>query len=166
MDNSTAVTRKFMERRGSMAGKKQRRSRSLTLGVFLIVLAGIWCIFKLSSGGGTHIPGGTNEERIRYIESFGWESAPVPSSVEEIRIPSRFDEAYTQYNALQKEQGFDLMKYRACFVKKYTYEIAAPDGSDPAVPICADLLVLDGEIVGADISSLEADGLVAALAKK
>lgn len=148
-----------------MAGKKPRRGKSLTLGVLLIVLAGVWCIFKLSSGGGTHIPGDTNEERIQYIETFGWESAPVPSSVEEVRIPSRFDEAYTQYNALQKEQGFDLMKYRACFVKKYTYEITAPDGSDPAVPICANLLVLDGEIIGADISSMEANGLVTVLAK-
>lgn len=149
-----------------MAGKKPRRSKSLTFGVFLILLAGIWCIFKLSSGGGTHIPGATNEERVKYIETFGWDAAPVPSSVEEVRIPSRFDEAYTQYNALQKEQGFDLMKYRACFVKKYTYEISNFDGADPVVPICANLLVVDGEIIGADISSAEANGLVTVLAKK
>ncbi|MCM1165566.1 MAG: DUF4830 domain-containing protein [Lachnospiraceae bacterium] len=149
-----------------MSGKKPRRSKSLTFGVLLILLAGIWCIFRLSSGGGSHISGATNEERVQYIESFGWSSAPVPSSIEEIRIPSRFDEAYTQYNALQKEQGFDLMKYRACYAKKYTYEISGSDGTDPVVPICANLLVIDGEIVGADVSSSEANGLVTVLAKK
>ncbi len=34
------------------------------------------------------------------------------------------------------------------------------------MPICANLLVIDGEIIGADISSSEANGLVTVLAKK
>ncbi len=149
-----------------MSGKKPRSGRTAMIGVILIILAAVWGIVRLSAGSGPRVSGETNEERVKYIESFGWDSDTVPSEVEEIRIPSRFDEAYEQYNALQKEQGFDLRKYRACYVKKYTYPIKNFDGADPAVPICANLLVIDGEIVGADISSAEADGLVAALAKK
>ena len=81
-----------------------------------------------------------------------------------MRIPAEFDEAYEQYNALQLEQGFDLRRYRACIVKKYTYNIKEAGGEAPAVPMLASLLVLDGQIIGADISSAEADGFVTVLA--
>lgn len=149
-----------------MSDRRPRSGKTVLIGVLLIVLAGVWGLVKLSSDGGPHVPGASNEERVRYIESFGWSSAPVPSRVEDIRIPMQFDEAYEQYNALQKEQGFDLRKYRACSAKKFTYEIKNFDGADPVVPICANLLVIEGEIVGADISSSEANGLVTVLAKK
>ena len=149
-----------------MSGRKPRSGRTALIGVILIITAAVWGIVRFTAVGASKIPGGTNEERVKYIESFGWDSDAVPSDVEEVRIPSRFDEAYEQYNALQKEQGFDLRKYRACFAKKYTYPIRNFDGADPAVPICANILVIDGEIVGADISSAEANGLVTVLAKK
>lgn len=149
-----------------MSGRKPRSGRTAWIGVILIILAAVWGIVKVTSDGGRRISGESNGERVEFIESFGWDADTVPSAVEEVRIPSRFDEAYEQYNALQKKQGFDLRKYRACTARKYTYPIRNFDGADPAVPICANLLVVDGEIVGADISSLEANGLVTVLAKK
>ena len=63
----------------------------------------------------------------------------------------------------QREQGFDLRKYRACTVKKYTYAIE--NASSDSVPICANLLVYEGKIIAADISSAEAEGIVTVLAK-
>lgn len=149
-----------------MSARKPRSGKTALIGVILIIAAAVWGIVRFTSGNASRIPGDTNEERVKYIESFGWDSDTVPSKIEEVRIPSRFDETYEQYNALQKEQGFDLRKYRACYVKKFTYPIRNFDSADPAVPICANLLVLDGEIIGADISSAEANGLVAVLAKK
>lgn len=149
-----------------MSDRKPRPGRTVFIGILLIILAGVWGLVKLSSGDGDGIPGATNDERVEYISSFGWSASTVPTRVEDVRIPMRFDEAYEQYNALQKEQGFDLRKYRACSAKKYTYEIKNFDGADPVVPICANLLVVEGEIVGADISSSEANGLVTVLAKK
>lgn len=149
-----------------MSVRKPRSGKTALIGVALIIIAAVWGILRFTAGSAPRIPGETNGERVKYIESFGWDSDTVPSKVEEVRIPSRFDEAYEQYNALQKEQGFDLRKYRACFAQKFTYPIRNFDGADPAVPICANLLVIDGEIVGADISSAEANGLVTVLAKK
>ena len=70
---------------------------------------------------------------------------------------------YDKYNDIQLEQGFDLRKYRACTVKKYTYAIE--NASSDSVPICANLLVYEGKIIAADISSAEAEGLVTVLAK-
>lgn len=149
-----------------MSNRKPRSGKTVFIGILLIMLAGVWGFTKLTSGGKNAIPGATNDERVEYISSFGWTASTVPTHVEEVRIPMRFDEAYEQYNALQKEQGFDLRKYRACSAKKYTYEIKNFDGADPVVPICANLLVVEGEIVGADISSSEVNGLVTVLAKK
>ena len=149
-----------------MAGRKVRSGRSFVFGVLFLSAAIIWGVFRLAVKPSLGIPGGSNAERVAYIGSFGWEASAVPSDVEEIRIPARFDEAYEQYNALQKEQGFDLRKYCAVDCMKYTYRIRNYDGADPAVPINANLIVANGKIIAADISSAEANGFVTILAKK
>lgn len=149
-----------------MAGRKARSGKTAVFGVLFLIIAAVWCVFKLAIKPNQGISGATNAERIAYIESFGWEASTVPSDVEEIKIPARFDETYEQYNALQKEQGFDLKHYCAVTAYKYTYKIRNYDGADPAVPINANLIVADGKIIGADISSAEANGFVTVLAKK
>ncbi len=149
-----------------MAGRRARSGKTVIFGVMFLLLAAVWCVFRLAVKPKLGIPGETNAERVAYIESFGWEASTVPTNIEEIRIPARFDEAYEQYNALQKEQGFDLKKYCAVDAYKYTYSIKNYGGADPVVPINANIIVADGKIIGADISSAEANGFVAALAKK
>ena len=149
-----------------MSEKRQRSAKTLIGGVLLLVFAGIWCIVRLCTQSSDGILGETNEQRIAYIASFGWDAGLVHTDVEDVRIPVRFDETYEQYNTLQKEQGFDLMKYRACYVKRYAYSISNFTEDSSSVPICAHLLVFEGEIIGADISSSQADGLVTVLARK
>ena len=146
-----------------MGDRKKSEGKTILAGFLILSAAALWCAVKLSAQNESGIAGATNEQRVAYIESFGWDASTVPTDQREVRIPANFDEAYEEYNALQKEQGFDLRKYRACSVKKFTYLIDSRD--DPAVPIVANLLVLDGEIIGADISSAEAGGLVTVLAK-
>ena len=146
-----------------MSEKRRRSGKSLIFGVVLLLAAALWCLIKLCSGETDRICGKTNEQRIAYISKFGWDAGITHTDVKEVRIPVRFDETYEQYNELQKQQGFDLRKFRACSVKEYTYALNGAEGS--SVPINAHLLVLDGEIIGADISSAEADGFVTVLAK-
>lgn len=131
----------------------------------LIAAAIAWAVFRAAVKPQAETEGATNAQRVEYIRSFGWETASVPSDTEEIRIPARFDEAYEQYNALQKEQGFDLSHYRACTVRKFTYKITNYNGADPAVPINANLIIYEGKIIAADISSATANGFVTVLAK-
>lgn len=135
-------------------------------GIILLCAAAVWVILRSVTQSVGGIDGSTNAKRIEYIESFGWTTGAVPDSIEEIRIPVRFDEAYEQYNALQKEQGFDLKRYAASRAQKFTYRLTNYEGADPVIPINANLIVVDGEIVGADISSAEANGFVTVLAKK
>jgi len=145
---------------------KRFSGKSALIGIALLCLAAVWLVWRLAAQSAGGIDGSTNTKRIEYIESFGWKTGAVPDSIEEIRIPARFDEAYEQYNALQKEQGFDLKRYAAASAKKFTYRLTNYEGADPVIPINANLIVVDGEIVAADISSAEANGFVTVLAKK
>lgn len=148
-----------------MARTRKRSGKAVIIGAVLLIMAGLWGIIRLNSRSDDRPDGSTAEKRIEYIRSYGWEVGIAPTAIKEIRIPANFDEAYEQYNALQREQGFDLRKYRACYAYKYTYDILNYAVPSP-VPICANLIVYDGRIIGADISSSEATGLVTVLAKK
>ena len=149
-----------------MAKRRVRSGKTAVFGIILLIAAAIWILTRFISTATSGISGKNDYERIAFIESFGWDAGNVPVDIEEIRIPVEFDEAYEEYNALQREQGFDLRKFRAHIAKKYTYELRNSDGSSLAVPLCANLIVIDGKIVGADISSRQAGGLVTVLAKK
>lgn len=134
----------------------------MAVGLILLAAAAVWLVIRLTGAGSSGIPGETNQQRLEYIQSFGWNTGLTHCRLEEIRIPVDFDDVYEEYNALQRQQGFDLRKYRAHTVKKYTYEISRTD--DDPVQLLADLLVENGTIIGADITSAEAGGMTAALA--
>lgn len=146
--------------------KRSHSGKTLLLGVLLILAAAAWGLFRLNSRGESGAAGSTNAQRVEYINSCGYQCSLTQTDVCDIRIPVQFDSAYEQYNEIQLKQGFDLRPYRACRVKKFTYTLTDyvdAGGGAPAVNMNVNLLVLDGEIVGADISSARADGLVTVL---
>lgn len=146
-----------------MSEKTKKSRLPMAVGLILLAAAGIWALTRVFGGGSSGIPGETNQQRIEYIESFGWNTGITHCDLEEIRIPVNFDEIYEEYNDLQKKQGFDLRSYRAHSVKKYTYEISRSD--DDPLPLYAELLVENGVIIGADITSAEAGGMMTVLAE-
>ncbi|MGN0687422.1 MAG: DUF4830 domain-containing protein [Oscillospiraceae bacterium] len=144
---------------------KPRSGGCIMAGALLLAAAGVWGAIKLSEKDNA-IPGATNGERIAFINACGWQTEATHCDLTEVRIPTNFDEVYEEYNNLQILQGFDLRPYRAHSVKKYTYLITdfSAHGSDSAMTdIYANLLVENGSIIGADISSAEAGGLVTVL---
>ncbi|MDE7192623.1 MAG: DUF4830 domain-containing protein [Oscillospiraceae bacterium] len=146
-----------------MTEKRHHSGKALLMGVLLLLVAAVWGVIRLNTVNSGGIEGATNEQRLAYINSYGWEVGITHTDVREVRVPLEFDEVYEKYNDIQREQGFDLRKYRACTVKKYTYAIENP--SSDSVPLCANLLVYEGRIIAADISSAEAEGVVTVLAK-
>lgn len=96
------------------------------------------------------------EERMAFVQSFGWQVAEQPAEVMEVIIPKEFDEVYVGYNAIQKKQGFDLEKYAGKRCKRYTYVITNYPGADCEVKL--NLLQYGDKIVGGDICSTELDG--------
>ena len=105
----------------------------------------------------------TNEDRVAYLESYGWQVSPEPVSVEELLIPEEFDETYDQYLALQSGQGFDLTKYRGKRVKRYTYEVTNyPTGE---TGIQAGLLIYKNTVIGGEVLSSDLGGFIQGLAQ-
>ena len=104
----------------------------------------------------------TNEDRVAYLESYGWQVAAEPIAVEELLIPEEFDQTYEDYLALQESQGFDLTQYRGERVKRYTYEILNYPTGEAGVQ--ADLLLYRNTVIGGDVLSAEIDGFIQGLA--
>lgn len=103
----------------------------------------------------------TNEQRVAFLKSLGWEVAGEPSSVSEIIIPQTFNKVYNNYNAIQKEQGYDLTKYRGVRAKRWTYSVSNYPGVADGVR--ANLLIYNDRLIGGDISSVSLDGFMKGL---
>ncbi len=100
----------------------------------------------------------TNEDRIAYLESYGWQVDPEPVAVEELLIPEQFDESYTEYLRLQQSQGFDLTQYQGKRVKRCTYEILNYPTGEAGVQVS--LLIYKNKVVGGEVLSAQLDGFL------
>lgn len=92
----------------------------------------------------------SNDDRVAYLESYGWTVDPEAVSVEELVIPEEFDDTYTQYLALQSAQGFDLTKYAGKRVKRFAYTITNYPSGETGVQ--AGLLVYKNTVIGGERS--------------
>ena len=96
----------------------------------------------------------SSDERVSYLSQCGWEVDPDSCVVQEVMIPSDFDDTYQRYVQLQSQQGFDLEKYRGKRVKLVTYTVSnPPDGTE----LEANLLLSKNRVIAGDITNL-ADG--------
>lgn len=105
----------------------------------------------------------TNEDRMNYLEEFGWSVIEEPVQTEELQFPESFeDEIYAEFLMLQTDQGFDPVKYAGKRVKRYTYQITNyPTGEEG---IMADLYVYKNTIIGGEVLSPKLDGFLHGLA--
>lgn len=106
----------------------------------------------------------TNEERIAFLNGLGWQVESEPAEVAEIVIPQVFNSVYNNYNAIQKNQGYDLSSYRGVRAKRWTYKIT--NYPDKTSEVRANLIVYGGRLIGGDISSVAIDGFMTGLNKK
>ncbi len=100
----------------------------------------------------------SNEDRVAYLESFGWTVKEEPLATQELLVPQEMDESYDEYLALQAGQGFDLEKYAGKRVKRYTYEITNYPSGETGVQ--ANLLIYKNTVVGGEVLSPRLDGFL------
>lgn len=100
----------------------------------------------------------TNEDRIAFLAAYGWEVSDKPIETEAILIPEEMNEVLSQYNELQKSQGFDLTEYAGKQAKRYVYEVTNYEGTD--APVYATLLIWQGTVIGGDVTLTEGNGLM------
>ena len=100
----------------------------------------------------------TDAQRAAFLKDFGWEVTETPTESVEVTVPARFDTVYEDYNALQREQGLDLTRYRGKKVMRYTYTVNNYPDYDGTV--YASLLLYKNKLIGGDICSADASGFL------
>lgn len=106
----------------------------------------------------------TNDDRLAYIASLGWDVFPDPEEFKEVLLPETFDDVYLKYNELQLTQGFDLKKYSGKKVEQVIYRIRNTDTDGPTTYLC--ILISNNRVIGGDVHSAALDGFMQGLVKK
>ncbi len=104
----------------------------------------------------------TDEDLQNFITSLGIEVKTPAYNSAEVDLPRVFDAVYSKYNDIQKQQGFDLSKYRGKTLHRYTFEITNYPSPDPSQTgkVYLTLFVHKNKVVGGDISSRDFGGFV------
>lgn len=106
--------------------------------------------------------GQTNEDRIKYIESFGWETEHNPAEEVKLTLPDKADSVYKEYNDILSEAGLNIMPYMGREVVRYTYIIKNHKNADGR-QVRANILVCDGKIIAADVMTSYIGGFMHAI---
>ena len=105
----------------------------------------------------------TTEGRQAYLHALGWEIDPATEDVRETSVPETFDAMMQDYNALQREQGFDLTPYRGMPVTVVTYTLADESAEAGAL---VTLWICDGVVIAGDVHTTAMDGYMHGIIKE
>lgn len=103
----------------------------------------------------------TNAQRVEFLNQQGWVVKPDPVSVEEVTIPSEFNEIYERYDEFQDEQGFDLDDYKGREAVVYTYSVL--NYPDYPENVTANMLIVNNRLVAGEVTLNEENGFTVPL---
>ena len=128
-------------------------------GIAAVIVALILIFGGNSEAAATSSPSlATNDGRVQFLESFGWDVTTSPLQSTQVKIPEEMSDVFRRYNALQLSQGYDLQEYAGKTVMRYVYEISNyPDATEP---VLATLLVHKGDVIGGDITDTAPGGKI------
>lgn len=104
----------------------------------------------------------TDAQRAAYLESLGWQIDPAPLETLDLQLPEKFEGDWTDYAALQTEQGLPFSDFAGQTVRRYTYCVTNYPGEVQGVQI--DLYLCGEQIIGGDVIVLGEGGFTAGLA--
>ena len=134
--------------------------------IILAVIAGLILGAIRLFGGGEDVSTAAaavsnNEERVKFLQELGWQTAESPVESSRVKIPKENSEVFSRYNNLQKSQGYDLSQYAGKQVMRYVYKITNYPGATE--PVYATLLVYKNQVIGGDITDTAAKGKIQGL---
>ncbi len=145
-------------------------SKGKLVAILLVIAVAVALLVVLSSGAGqgaadtaetTVTAIESNDDRVAYLQSMGWQVDETPVESQEVRIPAQLPEVLARYNELQQSQGFDLRSYAGKTVKRYVYQVLNyPDTTDSYY---ATLLVYQDQVIGGDVAAASQDGIMQGL---
>lgn len=142
-----------------MSAKVDIKKIAIVAGAIIVVIATIALLLSGSSVSTTGAKAVTsNDDRVQFLTSFGWEVVTSPAETCQVRIPAETSEVFTRYNNLQKSQGYDLSAYQGKTVMRYVYKIKNYPGATE--PVYATILISSNQVIGGDITDTSAAGVV------
>lgn len=141
-----------------MTAKVDLKKIALILGAIIAVIVALVLLFGGGDAQTTSATVSSNDARVTFLKSFGWEVANSPVESGQVRIPETASEVFDRYNRLQKSQGYDLSVYGGKNVMRYVYSVS--NYPDAAEPVYATVLVYKNQVIGGDITNTAAGGKV------
>lgn len=99
-----------------------------------------------------------NDDRVHFLNGFGWDVTTSPTESSQVRIPEQASEVFDRYNDLQKSQGYDLSRYAGQTVMRYVYRVNNYPGATE--PVYATLLISKNQVIGGDVTNTAAKGVI------
>ena len=143
-----------------MTAKVQKKKIAIVLGA----VAALIIIIAIALGGGksqttgSDISVNSNDDRVQFLASYGWEVVTSPAETSQVRIPAETSEVFQRYNTLQKTMGYDLSEYAGKTVMRYVYTVKNYPGA--AEPVYATILICNNRVIGGDITDTAATGKI------
>jgi hypothetical protein len=106
----------------------------------------------------------TNDDRVDFLEQFGWTVSETPVDEKKVTIPQEFDKIMLSYNEFQRQMGLDLAKYKGKDVMRYTYEVTNYPEYEGRV--YANVLIYRNKVIGGDICSADSKGFLQGFVKE
>ena len=142
-----------------MTAKVDLKKILLVLAVIAaIILLGVWMLSGDEDVTTAAPAVSTNDGRVEFLKSFGWEVAASPVESSQVKIPKASTEVFDRYNQLQKSQGYDLTQFAGKNVMRFVYQITNFPGATE--PVYATLLVYKNQVIGGDITDTAAKGQI------
>lgn len=129
----------------------------MLLGIFLSIVIAFFIIMEFLSVGSPSDNLLSEYDRLCYLNDMGYSTNDCEMTEHIFTIPEKFNNDLLQYNLLQKRFGYDLQKYGRQTVTVYRYNGIRNRNNESAV---ATMWILNGRLIGGDISSSEYGGFV------
>lgn len=101
----------------------------------------------------------SSNQRITYLEQWGWEVDPTALATQTLLIPTILDDSYVEYMSLQTEQGFpSLSNFCGQQVVQYTYQVSNYPTGEEGVQV--NLLCYQHQVIAGEVFSHEEEGFI------
>ena len=147
-----------------MTAKVDKKKLALIAAGIVVLIVGLVLLF----GGKDDTPTGAtattainvvgNDDRVRFLNGFGWDVTTSPTESSQVRIPEKSSEVFDRYNELQKSQGYDLSRYAGQTVMRYVYKVNNYPGATE--PVYATVLISKNQVIGGDVTNTSPKGVI------
>ena len=141
-----------------MTAKVNLKKITIILGALALMVIALAVLLSRPAQATGAKPISSNDDRVKFLESFGWQVSPTPLEAGRVKIPAEQSDVFDRYAALQKIQGYDLAPYAGKTVMRYVYQIT--NFPEATAPVYATVLVHKNQIIGGDITDTGADGKI------